>query len=82
MKLFLALLMLAAALLTPLCVRAEEPLPVSIRSAATPSDGGPASGRSPRAWRLADAARMSVGAAELKLEVAPTRWGVTMSLSY
>jgi hypothetical protein len=75
MKALLSLLMLAAVLLSPLVVSAEEQLPVSIRS-AVPVNAPPA-----RPWRLADGPRMSVGAAELKLDVAAKRWGITMSLA-
>lgn len=73
MKISLSLLMLAAVLLSPCLVRAEEQHPASIRSAANAENVVPP----PRLWRPS----VSVGTAELKLDVAAQRWGITMSLS-
>jgi hypothetical protein len=76
------LLMLAAVMLSPLVASAEEQLPVSIRSAVTADSSAAPKLRTTRPWRLAaDGARVSVGAAELKLDVAASRWGITMSLA-
>jgi hypothetical protein len=76
MKLFSTLLMLVAVLLSPRLSRAEEQHPTSIRSAAdAPRDD--ARVPAPRLWSPS----MSVGAAQLKLDVAASRWGITMSLA-
>lgn len=81
MKAFLSLLVLAAVMLTPILVRAEEQHPESTRSAAVSGKSDAASAR-PMLLRLAPGgARVCVGAAELKLDVAPSRWGITMSLA-
>ena len=82
MKVLLTLLVLAAVMLTPILVRAEEQLPESTRSAAPSSGRLAANPGRQKPWRLAaDGARLSVGSAELKLDVAANRWGVTMSLA-
>jgi hypothetical protein len=74
MKAFFTLLMLAAVLLSPRLVRAEEQLPTSIRSAATPGSPVPKLRPVPP-WHV------TVGGAELKLDVAARRLGITMSLA-
>jgi hypothetical protein len=82
MKRLLSLLVLAAVMLTPILVRAEEQHPESTRSAPAVSGKSGAAGARPMLLRLAPGgARMSVGAAELKLDVAANRWGITMSLA-
>jgi hypothetical protein len=70
-----ALLMLVAVLLTPRLGRADEQHPASIRSAADGPSGDAVRARRP--WSPS----VSVGAAELKLEVAARRWGITLSLA-
>lgn len=75
MKTTFGLLMLVAVQLSPLVCSAEEPRPASIRSAvAAPSNAA-------LQLRSAPPFRVSVGGAELKLEVAPTRLGITMSFA-
>jgi hypothetical protein len=75
MKTTFALLMLAVVQLSPLVSSAEEPRPASIGSALlAPSSAAP---------KLRSTAPLcvSIGGAELKLEVATTRLGIIMSFA-
>jgi hypothetical protein len=82
MKPLFTLLMLAAVMLSPLVASAEEQLPVGVRSVAAVGNVVPPQLRDAKVWRFAaDGARVSVGTAELKLDVAARRLGITMSLA-
>ena len=79
-KRLLPVLVLATVVLTPLIARAQAPDTACIRGAADRDRASCA--QPPVLWRLGAAGpRLSMGPAELKLDIAAQRWGVVIALT-